>query len=535
MQRQLDLRGLRARLLLLSGTGILALALVSLIGIKGFRDGGSVIQEIGRERLPAISALHALERAQAAQIARTFEVALYENDYSARARFEAINRAKLQLDEEEEDAWLAYRALEKSAGDASSWEQFSAARNRWREIDQEIHDLIGLLALGPPPEQQRALFGLYAALAGDLRTHFDENRRLLRNIATLHAERVEAATRRAGDEAGFWQSVLLYLGLAAAAVLLLIDGLVAVSTLRQVGGDPRDAARVADLVAQGRLDTPIELRPGDRASLMRSLQVMVDKLRAMFDALRQAQATAERASAAKSEFLMTMSHELRTPLNGILGMSDILLMDDLSGDQKTFVGDIRTSGLRLLATVNKVLEYTEVSDGRQTAQASTCILREVVQSLQLQFGPLAQAKGLELEMHLQADMPEAIMLDAAKLRRIAEILLENAIEFTRSGRVRLTLELAGMAAAERICLLGVEDTGCGMSEEVLRGLFRPFARGDHSTTRAHGGIGMGLAIARQLADCMGGSIEVSSRPDEGSCFTVRLPVPAMASGTPLAA
>lgn len=251
------------------------------------------------------------------------------------------------------------------------------------------------------------------------------------------------------------------------------------------------------------------------------------QIRRLNQQFHQAALDAEAGSRAKSAFLATMSHEIRTPLNGILGMADLLADDRLDAGQRQKVGVIRSAGDLLLDVINDILDFSKLESGAVEFNVSSFRLDELVGVVAEMMRPRAQAKGLLFEV----DCPSVnVTTDPARLRQILVNLVGNAIKFTEAGKVQLSTnigEAPGGASCLQIC---ITDTGIGMSEETIGKLFREFEQGDPSINRRFGGTGLGLAICKRLIDTMGGIIEVSSRPGEGSTFKLKLPCQVAAAG-----
>ena len=250
------------------------------------------------------------------------------------------------------------------------------------------------------------------------------------------------------------------------------------------------------------------------------------------DLVRSRQAAVESARI-KSDFLASMSHEIRTPMNGVIGMTELLLGTELSGEQRDFAATIRSSAQSLLAVINDILDISKIEAGKLTIERSRFSLRTVIEEVADLFAPRVDQKGLELVVRFPADQPEDMVGDAGRVRQIVTNLVGNALKFTDFGRVVVSVDRD--SAGPEWVRVDVEDTGIGMSSEVLGRLFEKFTQGDASTTRRFGGTGLGLAISRQLSRLMNGDIEVTSTVGVGSRFRIRLPLVRVATPAPVVA
>ena len=238
---------------------------------------------------------------------------------------------------------------------------------------------------------------------------------------------------------------------------------------------------------------------------------------------------AEAASHAKSAFLATMSHEIRTPLNGVLGMTQAMSADrGLSEAHRAQLQVIRQSGESLLAVLNDILDLSKVEAGKLELEIIAFDLGEVVGVAHQAFAAVAAEKGLAFELVFSPAAAGRYRGDPTRIRQILYNLMSNAVKFTERGAVRVRIE----RAADARLAIAVEDTGLGIAPEQLERLFGKFEQADASTTRRYGGAGLGLAICRELAGLMGGTITAQSRPGEGARFTLSLPLERIGEAAP---
>lgn len=256
-------------------------------------------------------------------------------------------------------------------------------------------------------------------------------------------------------------------------------------------------------------------------------------LEAARDVAERARAEAEAANQAKSTFLATMSHEIRTPMNGVLGMVEVLERQGLNEAQQRTVLTIRDSGKALLHIIDDILDFSKIEAGRLELEAVPFSLSGLVTATLETFRPQVIAKGLTLEVEIDAGSQDALAGDPTRVRQILFNLLSNSIKFTQSGGVRVRVGTAPLGEGNTRVTLAVADTGVGLGAEQLAKLFEPFVQADSSITREFGGTGLGLSIVRRLAQVMGGDVVVESVPGVGSTFTVTLALHAAPADSPL--
>jgi signal transduction histidine kinase/ActR/RegA family two-component response regulator len=235
------------------------------------------------------------------------------------------------------------------------------------------------------------------------------------------------------------------------------------------------------------------------------------------DELRQALATAEAATLAKSQFLANMSHEIRTPMTAILGFAETLLEPDLpEAERREAVYTIRRNGEYLLALINDILDLSKVEAGKLEIEQVRCSPCKVLAEVASLMGVRAKAKGLALQIAYTGAVPETIRSDPTRLRQILINLVGNAVKFSEAGTILIVVHFESAPAPQ--LEFAVVDSGVGMTREQMARLFRPFTQADASTTRRFGGTGLGLTIAKRLAQALGGDIDVWSEPGHGSVF-----------------
>jgi signal transduction histidine kinase/CheY-like chemotaxis protein/HPt (histidine-containing phosphotransfer) domain-containing protein len=230
---------------------------------------------------------------------------------------------------------------------------------------------------------------------------------------------------------------------------------------------------------------------------------------------------AERASRAKTDLLANVSHEVRTPMNGVLGLSALLLDSNLDEKQTKMISAIRESAEALVGIVDEILDFSQLQKGQVELDNAPFELRALIDGVVDLMRPRADAKGIRLESEMPGITSQRFLGDSGRIRQVLLNLVSNAIKFTDSGSVHVLAELVDRAEKARI-RLSVRDTGAGIPEDLLDGIFTRYQRSSGGTDRSTAGNGLGLAISKRLVELMDGELGVSSTVDEGTCFWAEL-------------
>jgi signal transduction histidine kinase/CheY-like chemotaxis protein len=246
--------------------------------------------------------------------------------------------------------------------------------------------------------------------------------------------------------------------------------------------------------------------------------VSIQRRRRAMAEMRTLMRKAQAAERAKSEFLAIMSHEIRTPMNGVIGMTSILEDTELTAAQRDYVNTIHTSGEVLLTVINDILDFSKIESGKMQLEEHPFDLRQCIEEAIDLFVVRIREKRLELSYLIDSDVPPRLIGDSNHLRQIFTNLVGNAVKFTTEGEIVVRVQCRERRENGCDLLFSVADTGIGIPPEGIERLFQAFHQVDSSTTRRYGGTGLGLVISKRLAELMGGTMWVESKPGKGSTF-----------------
>ena len=310
-------------------------------------------------------------------------------------------------------------------------------------------------------------------------------------------------------------SLLLMGGIGLAA---LLTGLAFAWSARSITRPLGEAVAIATRVANGDLSSVIEVTSRDETGeLLQALKDMSTSLAVEQD-LRHAVEVAEDATKMKSDFLANMSHEIRTPMNGIIGMTHLALQTELTSTQRNYLEKVESASKNLLAIIDDILDFSKIEAGKMAFEKVDFFLEDVLAQIADLSVMRAQDKGLELLFDIAPDVPNALQGDPLRLGQVLINLTNNAIKFTDKGEIVVTIRLQQLEEHAAVLRVDVRDTGIGLTPPQRSKLFQAFTQADTSTTRHHGGTGLGLTISKRLVEMMEGEIDLVSEAGVGSTF-----------------
>jgi signal transduction histidine kinase len=262
----------------------------------------------------------------------------------------------------------------------------------------------------------------------------------------------------------------------------------------------------------------------DHVNLRKSLSERNKELEKLNEELRVARDKALQLSKLKSQFIANVSHEIRTPMAGIIGLSELMTLDEtLNQDQHDLAQDVCNSAARLLKVLNDLLDFSKLDAGRFHLDEKSFVVEEILAEIESTILPAATKKGLNLQVCVENEIPSTLFGDELKLRQSLLNLAHNAVKFTETGEIKIAARLLDYSKQKAIVEFSVVDTGIGISCANTENLFEPFVQADGSVTRKFGGTGLGLSITKGFVELMGGAIKVESKAGAGSTFSFSVP------------